>query len=172
MGRVQRGDGSPLSAFNPCLFKALDFVHALNICDIFGQQDHPRGRQRLPFCPNIPPDRTGKKHNTRPMKRPQEAVVFFVAIPIEIFILLCYTIHTCGCSSSVELRLPKPIRWVRLPSSAPRKNANLSTRQVSVFMPFGAKTVKILQNQWKSGHRAVKKLPHDRIFRISEQIYP
>ena len=129
MGRVQRGDGSPLSAFNPRLFKALDFVHALNICDIFGQQDHPRGRQRLPFCPNIPPDRTGKKHNTRPMKRPQEAVVFFVAIPIEIFILLCYTIHTCGCSSSVELRLPKPIRWVRLPSSAPEKKQPLSTRQ-------------------------------------------
>ena len=122
MGRVQRGDGSPLSAFNPCLFKALDFVHALNICNIFGQQAHPCGRQRLPFCPNIPPDRTGKKHNTRPMKRPQEAVVFFVAIPIEIFISLWYTIHTCGCSSSVELRLPKPIRWVRLPSSAPEKS--------------------------------------------------
>ena len=27
--------------------------------------------------------------------------------------------NDCGCSSSVELRLPKPIRWVRLPSSAP-----------------------------------------------------
>ena len=133
MGRVQRGDGSPLSAFNPCLFKALDFVHALNICNIFGQQAHHCGRQRLPFCPNIPPDRTGKKHNTRPMKRPQEAVVFFAAIPIEIFISLCYTIHTCGCSSSVELRLPKPIRWVRLPSSAPCKKPLLSTGQKRFF---------------------------------------
>ena len=96
----------------------------------------PRGRQRLPFCPNIPPDRTGKKHNTRPMKRPQEAVVFFVAIPIEIFILLCYTIHTCGCSSSVELRLPKPIRWVRLPSSAPEKALALASAFFNEINPL------------------------------------
>ena len=42
---------------------------------------------------------------------------------LEIFPRPWYTEYTCGCSSSVELRLPKPIRWVRLPSSAPKKNS-------------------------------------------------
>ena len=40
---------------------------------------------------------------------------------IDYFSFACYTPFTRGCSSSVELRLPKPIRWVRLPSSAPKK---------------------------------------------------
>ncbi len=43
---------------------------------------------------------------------------------IDFFPALCYTSTTRGCSSSVELRLPKPIRWVRLPSSAPAKEAS------------------------------------------------
>ena len=40
---------------------------------------------------------------------------------IDYFSFAWYTPFTRGCSSSVELRLPKPIRWVRLPSSAPEK---------------------------------------------------
>ena len=40
---------------------------------------------------------------------------------IDSFSLPCYTAFTCGCSSSVERRLPKPIRGVRFPSSAPKK---------------------------------------------------
>ena len=40
-------------------------------------------------------------------------------LTLEFLFRLCYTSFTRGCSSSVELRLPKPIRWVRLPSSAP-----------------------------------------------------
>ena len=41
---------------------------------------------------------------------------------LEFYGRLCYIVTNqvhCGCSLSVELRLPKPIRWVRLPSSAP-----------------------------------------------------
>ena len=40
---------------------------------------------------------------------------------IDSFSLPCYTAFTRGCSSSVERRLPKPIRGVRFPSSAPKK---------------------------------------------------
>ena len=40
---------------------------------------------------------------------------------IDSFPFPCYTAFTRGCSSSVERRLPKPIRGVRFPSSAPQK---------------------------------------------------
>ena len=86
--------------------------------------------------PEYPAGQDRKKHATSPTKRPQEAVVFFVTIPIEIFFLLCYTGNTCGCSSSVELRLPKPIRWVRLPSSAPEKALALASAFFNEINPL------------------------------------
>ena len=50
-----------------------------------------------------------------------------------------------GCSSSVELRLPKPIRWVRLPSSAPKRKAR---RQAgfSFWHPGGSRTGAVSEN--------------------------
>ena len=107
--------------------------------------------------PEYPAGQDRKKHTTSPTKRPQEAVVFFVTIPIEIFFLLCYTGNTCGCSSSVELRLPKPIRWVRLPSSAPFLDpAAIRLRDFSFPYPHTAVTA--LRRAWRALPRPNKKI--------------
>ena len=66
-------------------------------------------------------------------------------------------LNICGCSSSVELRLPKPIRWVRLPSSAPFLDpAAIRLRDFSFPYPHTAVTV--LRRAWRALPRPNKKI--------------
>ena len=65
-------------------------------------------------------------------------------------------LNICGCSSSVELRLPKPIRWVRLPSSAPFLDpAAIRLRDFSFPYPHTAVTA--LRRAWRALPRPNKK---------------
>lgn len=65
-------------------------------------------------------------------------------------------LNICGCSSSVELRLPKPIRWVRLPSSAPFLDpAAIRLRDFSFPYPHTAVTVR--RRAWRALPRPNKK---------------
>ena len=48
-------------------------------------------------------------------------------------IIICVQNLLCGCSLSVEHQLPKLSRRVRLPSSAPSKKSDLSTRHSLFF---------------------------------------
>lgn len=66
-------------------------------------------------------------------------------------------LNICGCSSSVELRLPKPIRWVRLPSSAPFLDpAAIRLRDFSFPYPHTAVTVR--RRAWRALPRPNKKI--------------
>lgn len=66
-------------------------------------------------------------------------------------------LNICGCSSSVELRLPKPIRWVRLPSSAPFLDpAAIRLRDFSFPYPHTAVTA--LRRAWRALPRPNKKI--------------
>lgn len=66
-------------------------------------------------------------------------------------------LNICGCSSSVELRLPKPIRWVRLPSSAPFLDpAAIRLRDFSFPYPHTAVTA--LRRAWRALPRLNKKI--------------
>lgn len=66
-------------------------------------------------------------------------------------------LNICGCSSSVELRLPKPIRWVRLPSSAPFLDpAAIRLRDFSFPYPHTAATA--LRRAWRALPRPNKKI--------------
>lgn len=67
----------------------------------------------------LPPVCRRIQHSAKP---PRKAAKKIGRKGIDYFPRPCYTTPTRGCSSSVELRLPKPIRWVRLPSSAPKEN--------------------------------------------------
>ena len=77
----------------------------------------PDGRARS--LPSISPPPAGPVYPIPAAQPGERAGKLFIALLRD----LCYTPHTRGCSSSVELRLPKPIRWVRLPSSAPTRRA-------------------------------------------------
>ncbi len=66
----------------------------------------------------LPPVRMPFQHSADAAQNPAKKIE---GKGIDYFSFACYTPFTRGCSSSVELRLPKPIRWVRLPSSAPEK---------------------------------------------------
>ncbi len=108
------------------------------------------------------------QHTPPPPRTAQKAVVYFFKSGLEISCKLCYNPSTieCGCSSSVELRLPKPIRWVRLPSSAPRKKPLLPWRakEVSCFERDKYRLLFIL-------FHAVHALPLAGLFFYTERIY-
>lgn len=86
---------------------------------------------------------------------PKQAEKFLLKFPAGRVIIKKLSIR--GCSSSVELRLPKPIRWVRLPSSAPFLNpAAIRLRDFSFPYPHTAVTV--LRRAWRALPRPNKKI--------------
>lgn len=86
---------------------------------------------------------------------PKQAEKFLLKFPAGRVIIRKLSIR--GCSSSVELRLPKPIRWVRLPSSAPFLDpAAIRLRDFSFPYPHTAVTV--LRRAWRALPRPNKKI--------------
>ena len=86
---------------------------------------------------------------------PKQAEKFLLKFPARGAII--QKLNICGCSSSVELRLPKPIRWVRLPSSAPFLDpAAIRLRDFSFPYPHTAVTV--LRRAWRALPRPNKKI--------------
>lgn len=86
---------------------------------------------------------------------PKQAEKFLLKFPAMGAII--QKLNICGCSSSVELRLPKPIRWVRLPSSAPFLDpAAIRLRDFSFPYPHTAVTVR--RRAWRALPRPNKKI--------------
>ena len=86
---------------------------------------------------------------------PKRVEKFLLKFPVMGAII--QKLNICGCSSSVELRLPKPIRWVRLPSSAPFLDpAAIRLRDFSFPYPHTAVTA--LRRAWRALPRPNKKI--------------